>query len=253
MIQTRIIPCLLKKNRALVKTIKFSGIDYIGDPINTIKIFNNFEVDELVLLDINSTIGKTPPDFRLIRQVASECFIPLTYGGGIHSIQDMKNIFQLGVEKIIICSFAFACPQFITKASQEFGSQSVIVALDIKKNIWGNYEICTHSGKNRTGIDPVFFAKEMQRRGAGEILINSIDRDGTMEGYDTNIIKKISTSVSIPVVACGGAGKLSDIKSAIHAGAAATAAGSIFVYQNTNRAVLINYPDEKEKKKLLKN
>lgn len=253
MLQTRVIPCLLKHNQALVKTIKFKDFHYIGDPVNTIQIFNNLEVDELVLLDILATKKKDKPDFDLIKKVASECFMPLSYGGGVRSLGDMKRIFSLGVEKIIICSYALENPDFIKKAAAVFGSQSVVVAIDVKKNIWGKYEVYGKSGTEDYKYDPIEFAKLMQDNGAGEILLNSIDCDGTMKGFDLNLIKAVSGVIDIPLIACGGAGEIRDIGLSVKSGASAVALGSLVVYltQDTN-SVLINFPERKEIDQILK-
>lgn len=252
MLTIRVIPCLLKHNRSLVKTINFKKFNYIGDPLNTVKIFNNLEVDELMLLDITATKEKKSPDFDLIQQIATECFMPLTYGGGVCSIYDMKKIFSLGVEKIVICSYAFENPNFITQATNIFGSQSVVVSIDIKKNILGKYEVYTHSGTKNTKLDPILYAKIIEKAGAGEILLNSIDNDGKMEGYNLEIIKSLSKSIKIPLVVCGGAGNYKDLSKAVKWGASAVAAGSLFVYQNKNKAVLVNYPTENDMKKIFK-
>jgi len=252
MIITRVIPCLLKKGLSLVKTVQYHDFTYIGDPINTIQIYNNLMVDELVFLDIEATIAGQKPDFKLIKDLASECFMPLAYGGGIKSLTDMKKIFKLGVEKIVICSYAVENPDFIMKAARLFGSQSVVVSIDVRKNLWGKYEIFTASGTLPAKIDPGAFAELMKKRGAGEILLNSIDKDGTFEGYDTNLIRKVAKNLSIPVIACGGAGRLQDLKKAVKAGASAVAAGSLFVYQRPDReSVLINYPSQEELRKTL--
>ncbi len=252
MLMTRVIPSLLKRGLSLVKTVQYHDFTYIGDPLNTIQIYNNLMVDELAFLDIEATIKGKKPDFKLIKDLASQCFMPLAYGGGIKNLTDMKKIFTLGVEKIIICSYAVENPDFITKAAQLFGSQSIVVSIDARKNFWGKYEIFTASGTEPAKIDPCTFAKLMEEKGAGEILLNSIDRDGTFKGYDVNLIREVTKNLSIPVIACGGAGGLGDLKSAVRAGASAVAAGSLFVYQRPNReSVLINYPSQEELRKVL--
>jgi cyclase len=251
MLQTRAIPCLLKKNSSLVKTIKFKEPQYIGDAINTIQIFNNLEADEIILLDITRTLENKPIDFDFIAKVANEAFMPFAYGGGVKSIDDMKKIFSLGVEKVIICSHAAENPSFIDDSAKHFGNQSVIVSIDIKKTLLGKYHVYTRSGTYDTKRDPVEYAKEMASRGAGEIFVNSIDNDGKMEGFDIELIKRMSNSINLPLIACGGAGSLTDIREAFLAGATAVAAGSLFVYQNINRSVLVNYPNRKELDELL--
>jgi len=250
MLTTRVIPVLLKRRKALVKTIKFGKFNYIGDPLNTIQIFNNLEVDELVFLDITATKEDREPDYDLIEQMAAECFMPLAYGGGVKTVDQMKKIFSLGVEKIVICSEAFENPDFIKEASSHFGAQSIVVSVDVKKNFWGKYEIATRSGTKKIAQDPVEFAENMEKMGVGEIFLNSIDEDGQMNGYDLDLIKMVSEKVTVPLIASGGAGVYEDLKKAVDAGAQAVAAGSLFVYQNKNRQVLINYPDEQDMKQI---
>jgi len=251
MLKTRIIPCLLLKDLGLVKTVKFSDPKYVGDPINVIKIFNEKEVDELIFLDITATIENRRPSFGIISKIASECFMPFSYGGGIRSLDDIKKILEIGVEKVSINSYAVENPEFIKEASQHFGSQSIIVAVDVKKNLLGGYEVFTSSGKKATKIDPVEYVRRMERMGAGEILLTSIDRDGTQDGYDLELIERVSRAVNIPVICCGGAGKFEDFRAAIKAGASAVSAGSIFVFIGPHRAVLISYPYPEDMKKIL--
>lgn len=251
MLKIRVMPCLLLKDGKLVKTVNFLKPNYIGDPVNAVKIYNDKEVDEMVFLDISATRKARKPDFGKISQIASECFMPLTYGGGIRDVDDMKKIYTLGVEKIIICSYAVEKPEFITQAAKIFGSQSVVVAIDVKKNAWGKDEVQTYSGTRRVKIDPVGFAQKMEAMGAGEIFLNSIDRDGTFSGYDINLIKEVSKAVSLPLIACGGAGSVNDFSKAVKAGALAVAAGSMFVYFCNNiDGVLINYPSIEELRKI---
>jgi len=240
------MPCLLLKNSKLVKTIKFKNPNYVGDPVNAIKIYNEKEVDELIFLDITATLEKKTPSFKTISEIASECFMPLTYGGGITNLEDMKTIFNLGVEKIAINSYGIDNPLFIEKASAKFGSQSIIVSIDVKKKLIGSYEVYSHSGTKGTGMDPLDWAKKVQDLGAGEILLTSIDKDGTMEGYDLTLIKRICDSVNIPVIVCGGAGNVEDFAKAVDAGASAVAAGSIVVYHGSAQGVLINFPSKDE-------
>lgn len=243
MLKTRVIPCLLLKNRGLVKTIKFKDPKYVGDPINAVKIFNEKEVDELLFLDITATVENRKPNFSIISDIASESFMPFGYGGGVKDLNDMKELFNLGVEKVIINSYAVENPEFIKRAADLFGSQSVVVSIDVKKTLIGKYEVFTYGGKKNTKLEPVKFAIKMQEMGAGEIFLNSIDRDGTMQGYDIELIKNVSQSLSVPVIACGGAGKIEDFAEAVKkGGASAVAAGSMFVFHGKHRAVLINYP-----------
>lgn len=242
----RVIPVLLLKNAGLVKTKKFKEAKYVGDPINAVKIFNEKEVDELIFLDITASKEKKKPNLKLLDEIATECFMPLCYGGGIKTIEDIKSIINAGVEKVALNSIAIENPLFVKQASDIFGSSTIVVSIDIKKNFWGKKSIYTYSGTQSTGMDPLKFAHQMQKNGAGELLVNSIDNDGMMQGYDYELIKQISKEVDIPVIACGGAGNLNHLKEAYNAGASALAAGSMFVFHGQHRAVLINYPSQKE-------
>lgn len=246
MLKTRVIPCLLLKGQGLVKTIRFKDPTYIGDPINAVKIFNEKEVDELTFLDITATIEKRSPNFQVIRNIASECFMPLGYGGGITRLSEIDTLFSIGIEKVIINSALLKKDSLLTDASIKFGSQSIVASIDVKKKFWGKNEVYINSGKVATGIDAAEYAKRCEQAGAGEILLNSIDRDGTMKGYDTDLLKKITSNVSIPVIACGGAGNTGHFSEAVtEGGASAVAAGSMFVFQGIHRAVLISYPSYK--------
>jgi cyclase len=241
------MPCLLLRNRGLVKTVRFKDANYVGDPINTIRIFNEKEVDELILLDITATAELKQPNLQIISEVASECFMPLTYGGGIRSLDEVKTIFSLGVEKIAVNTHAIENPSFIRECAELFGSQSIIVSIDVKRTWLGKYVVHSRGGKTATGLEPVAWAQQAAAAGAGELLLTSIDRDGTYEGYDTELIKRVTSSVSIPVIACGGAGSVADFTAAVKdGGASAVAAGSMVVYQGRNRGVLINFPGRRE-------
>jgi cyclase len=245
------MPCLLLQYSKLVKTVKFKEPDYVGDPINAVKIYNDKEVDELVFLDITATTdGKSPP-FKTIAEIASECFMPFTYGGGISTLDDMRKIFNLGVEKIAINSHAIKSPQFVKQAANEFGSQSIVASIDVKKSM-KRYEVFINSGKSPTGLSPIEHAKRMEEMGAGEILLTSIDKDGTWEGYDLELIKMVAENLGIPLIACGGAGKVQDFRRAVDAGASACAAGSMVVYQAKNRGVLINFPSRTDLETVLR-
>ena len=247
MIPVRAIPCLLLKGLGLVKTVRFKDPTYLGDPINIVRIFNDKEVDELVFLDIAATLEDRPPPFRLLEDIASECFMPLGYGGGVRSIDDMRTLFGLGIEKVVINSHAAQAPEFIREASDQFGSQSVIVSIDVKKRWLGGHEVSVRNGTKATGRSPVEWAVEMQTQGAGELLLNSIDRDGMMAGYDLDLIRRVTDAVSVPVVACGGAGNVHHLGQAVReGGASAAGAGSLFVFQGPHRAVLISYPPRAE-------
>lgn len=253
MISTRVIPCLLLKESGLVKTEKFKKPKYLGDPINIVKIFNDKEVDELIFLDINSSKYNKQINYEMISKIASECFMPLSYGGGIKNIDEIRNLLKIGVEKVAINSSTVNYPDLINEASKIFGSSTIIASIDVKKNFFGKYEVWINGGSLNTKINPVDHAKKMEQLGAGEILINSIDRDGTMNGYDIKLVKIISDSVNIPVIACGGAGNIQHLKEAVDIGnASAVAAGSMFVFQGPHKAVLISYPTQEELKSHLK-
>lgn len=252
MIRPRVIPALLLQGHGLVKTVKFKDPTYLGDPINIVRIFNDKEVDELVFLDITATNEYRPPSFKMLANITSECFMPLGYGGGIRSMADVQKLLGIGVEKIILNTSAVENPALVRSAADYAGSSSVVISMDVKKSILGKYETYTRSGKKNTGLDPVKHAVEMEKRGAGELFINSIDRDGTMQGYDVDLIKRVTDAVSIPVVACGGAGRLQDLADAINiGGASAAAAGSLFVFQGPLRGVLISYPSQGDLKRIL--
>jgi imidazole glycerol-phosphate synthase subunit HisF len=243
----RIIPCLLLRNNGLVKTVKFKESTYIGDPINTVKIFNEKEVDEIFFLDIDATKLKKEPPYSLIQNIASECFMPFAYGGGINSLQQIERIIKSGSEKVILNTSAFLDKNFLSQAVQQFGSSTIAVSIDVKKEFLKGYIVYVKGGTLSTGLNPVDYARRIESEGAGEILINSIDRDGVMEGYDIDLIKSVSSAIRIPIIACGGAGKLSDFGQAVKAGgASAAAAGSFFIFHGKRRAVLITYPSYSE-------
>ncbi|CAG1001386.1 cyclase [Burkholderiales bacterium] len=244
MLNIRVIPCLLLHGGGLVKTVRFKDPKYVGDPINAIKIFNEKEVDELILLDIGASAEGRGPSFSVIEDIASECFMPVAYGGGIRDIDDMRRILRSGVEKVVVNSAALRDPGLIRSAAKEFGSQAIVVSLDVKRKLFGRYEIHADRATRPTGLEPLDFARQMQDAGAGEIFLTAIDRDGTMSGYDLELLAKVSHAVSIPVVACGGAGSVNDMRAAVRqGGASAVAAGSVFVFHGRHRAVLISYPD----------
>ncbi len=252
MIKPRVIPALLLKGQGLVKTVKFKEPKYLGDPINIVRIFNDKEVDELVLLDITATPEKRGPQFDLLKNIASEAFIPLAYGGGIRSMDDVKKLLSIGIEKLIMNTSAVETPSLVREVADHAGSQAAVVSMDVKKGLLSKYEVFTHCGQKKTGLDPVKHAVEMERMGVGEIIINSIDRDGTMQGYDIDLVRKVADAVRVPVVACGGAGNLSHVSEVIKQGhASAAAAGSIFVFQGPLRGVLISYPTPKALKEFI--
>ncbi len=254
MLYPRIIPCLLVHNKGLVKTVKFSEPKYVGDPINAVKIFNEKEVDELMVVDIDASVENREPYYKMIENLAAECRMPLCYGGGIKTVEQAQRIFSLGVEKIAISSIALQNPSFIRQLAERVGNQSVIIVLDIKKKTFGSrYEIWTHNASKNTGRDPVEFAKQCEALGAGEIIINSIDNDGIMKGYDLTLIDKVRESISLPLTVLGGAGTLDDIGKLIKKhGIIGAAAGSLFVFKGKYKAVLINYPNRDEKESLIR-
>jgi cyclase len=255
MLYPRIIPCLLVHNRGLVKTVKFKDPKYVGDPINAVKIFNEKEVDELIVVDIDASSHKNEPDYKMIENLAAECRMPFCYGGGIKTAEQARRIFSLGVEKIAISSVAVENPSIVTEMAMRVGNQSVVVVMDVRKKLLsGKYEIWTYNGTKNTGLNPMDFAIEVEKCGAGEIVLNSIDHDGEMKGYDLNIIRKIRDSVHIPMTVLGGAGSLDDISEVISEhGIIGAAAGSLFVFKGKYRAVLISYPSKTEKEDLITN
>lgn len=251
MIRPRVIPALLLKGQGLVKTVKFKDPKYLGDPINIVRIFNEKEVDELVFLDITATNEKRRPPFEMLGKITSECFMPLGFGGGIRSLEDVKTLLGLGIEKVILNTAAVEMPGLVTETADYAGSQAVVISMDVKRSLLGKYEVFTHSGTKGSGLDPVRHAQEMEKRGAGELFVNSIDRDGMMQGCDLDLIRRVAEAVSIPVIACGGAGNVQHLAQAIRAGASAAAAGSMFVFQGPLRGVLISYPSQEELRRAL--
>ena len=244
--RVRIIPVLLLQKGGLVKSVQFKNHKYVGDPINAVKIFNEKEVDEIVILDISATAEKRPPDIQKIQEIASEAFMPVAYGGGITTIEEIEELISRGVEKVVLNFSAYNKVTLITHAALRIGSQSVVGSIDVRKNWLGKYRVYLQNGNRRTDLDPVTFAKQLQHAGAGEILLNSIENDGTFNGYDLDLVHEVSSKIHIPVVAVGGAGSVEDFSKAIENGASAVAAGSLFVFQRPHRAVLISYPTQKE-------
>lgn len=248
MLRPRIIPSLLVHDNGLVKTVNFKNPKYVGDPINAVKIFNEKEVDELAIFDIDATVLGKEPNYSLIERLASQSMMPLCYGGGVKTVEQAQRIFSLGVEKIALSSAVLHNPKLITEISERVGAQSVIVVLDVKKKLLGGYEVYTHNGKKATGINPFKFVEEAQKLGAGEIVINSIDKDGVMKGYDLDLIAKVREKITLPMTVIGGAGSLSDIEKVIDKhGVIGVAAGSLFVFRGPYKAVLISYPTQLEK------
>jgi cyclase len=252
MVQTRIIPALLLRNDALVKTIKFKNPRYIGDPINTVRIFNELEVDELVFLDIAATNEKRQPNLKILAEIANECFMPLGYGGGLDNFETVKDIFSIGFEKVVLNSIIHSNPIFVTQLAEHFGNQAVVASIDVKKNLFGKYEVWSHAGKTNTKMNPVALAQQVEQLGAGEILLTSIDREGTWSGLDLDLIKKVTEAVTVPVIAHGGAGNIDHIGQVIKQGhASAVALGSMLVFQQKGMGVLVNFPDQNLLKQIL--
>lgn len=234
-------------NGALVKTVRFKDPTYVGDPVNAVRIFNQKEVDELLLLDIEATTHRRGIDYETLEKIVSECFMPICYGGGVNKIDDMRRLFSLGVEKISLGAAAFENPDLIRQASAEFGNQAIVVTLDVKKGILGGYSVRTRQGKTDSRVHPVEAAQNMEKLGAGEILLNSIDREGTWSGFDIRLIREVTSAVGLPVIACGGAGSIQDVRTAVTVGgASAVAIGSMAVFQGKDLGVLIKFPARKD-------
>ncbi|MBN9379442.1 MAG: imidazole glycerol phosphate synthase subunit HisF [Chitinophagaceae bacterium] len=249
--RVRVIPALLIQKGGLVKSVRFKDHKYVGDPINAVKIFNEKEVDEIVILDISATAENRPPNITQIKEIAGEAFMPLAYGGGITKLEEIRELISAGVEKVVLNTTAFVNPQLVSEGARYIGSQSMVVSIDVKKNVWGKHKVFVQNGSKNTGVDPIVFARQMEEAGAGELILNSIERDGTFGGYDTELIESVSKSVNIPVVAIGGASTVDDFARAVQHGASAVAAGSMFVFQRPHRAVLISYPSQPDLKEKL--
>ncbi len=254
MLRPRIIPCLLVHKGGLVKTQAFKNPKYVGDPINAVRIFNEKEADELMVLDIDATANKLAPDFGLIAKLAAECRMPLCYGGGVTTAEQAVRIVDMGVEKVAVSAAAIANPSLLTEMAAAVGKQSVVAVLDIRKQTGffsKGYEVCTHNNKRVHKLDPVAFARQLQDAGAGEIVINSVDRDGLMEGYDLELAAQFKQALKVPITFLGGAGSLRHLVDLIaNLGVVGAAAGSLFVFKGKYRAVLINYPTPEQKLKL---
>jgi imidazole glycerol-phosphate synthase subunit HisF len=253
MLKHRVIPCLLLRNGGLVKTMKFANPKYIGDPINAIRIFNEKEVDEIMVLDITATKEQKNPNYALIEQFAGECFMPLCYGGGIQTVDQAQRLFSIGVEKVCLQTSVFKNVDIITKIADRFGSQSVLISIDIKKNWLGKYQLYSAASGRLLSKPWKDFLTETVAAGAGEVVLNAVDQDGMMNGMDTGLIHEASSAISVPLIAVGGVGSLDDIKAAVNAGASAVSAGAFFVFQGPLRAVLITYPQYSELANLLTN
>jgi cyclase len=249
MLRPRIIPCLLVSNKGLVKTARFADPKYVGDPINAVRIFNEKEVDELIVLDIDATVRNAEPDYGMIRNLAAECRMPLCYGGGVKTLEQAVRIIKLGVEKVALSSGAIENPGLVSEIARHVGSQSVVAVLDVKAGRRpGSFEVWTHNAKRSARRDPVELARQFEQLGAGEITLNSIDQDGVMKGYDLELVRVVRSAISLPMTVLGGAGSLQNIEALIRQfGVLGAAAGSLFVFKGVYRAVLINYPSRAQK------
>jgi cyclase len=252
-LRSRVIPCLLLDRASLVKTVRFKSPSYIGDPANTVRIFNELEVDELCILDISATTQGREPSWDLLTEVASEAFMPLSYGGGVRDVATVGRLLRIGFEKVIINTAAHERPDLIRRAADAYGSQAIVVSIDVRRKLFGRYEVVVASGTRGTGVDPVEAAVVAARAGAGELLLTAIDREGTWTGLDVELITSVTRRVSIPVIANGGAGTLEHIGDAVHrGGASAVALGSMVVYQGKDLGVLVNFPDDADLSRTLR-
>jgi len=244
MLRTRVIPALLLRNESLVKTVRFDKFTYVGDPCNTVRIFNELEVDELLFLDIMATREGRGPNLKVLAEIANECFMPLGYGGGIRTLADAKAVFDIGFEKVAVNSYAAENTTFITQLSEHYGSQAVIASIDVKKDYFGRNRVRTNSGRGKTRLYPVKWAQKLEALGAGEILLTSIDREGTWSGFDLDLVKAVTDAVNVPVIAHGGAGLAEHVSDVVNsAGASAVALGSMVVFQKEGMGVLVSLSD----------
>jgi len=247
MFKIRVIPILLLKHWGIEKSIRFRNNVYVGSPINAARVFSNFNVDELFLLDIAATPENRAPNLDIVAQIAEETRMPLTVGGGIRSLDTIRDLLRAGADRVAINSHAVAHPEFVREAADQFGSQCIVASIDARKNWRGKYEVYTRCGTKRARIDPAACAAAMQAQGAGEILLNAIDRDGTMEGYDIPLIRSVADLLAVPLIACGGAGKVEHLAQAVdEGGASAAAGGAFFVFYGPRRTVLLTYPADDE-------
>lgn len=253
MLRTRIIPCLLLHHGMLVKTVKFNKFEYVGDPLNTCRIFNELEVDEMAILDISASRENREPDFKVLEKLCCECFMPLSYGGGIKNVEQARRLFACGFEKIIVNSILFSNPDLISQIASIYGTQSIIVSIDVSRSFFMGYQVYSHSGTKRQSVNLMEWAKKVESLGAGEILLTNIDNEGTWSGFDVKLVNMIADAVGIPVIAHGGAGNIFHIGEVIKNGhASAVGLGSMVVFQNKGMGVLVNFPDKKKLDEVLK-
>lgn len=247
----RIIPVLLLDEGGLIKTVKFKRDKYLGDPINALRLYNDMEVDELVLLDIKASKERRAPDLEALRELASEAFMPMCYGGGVKTVDEIGTILRAGFEKVSLNAAILEDRSLLERAAAKFGSQSVVASVDIKRNLFGKYRVYNHATGKNTKFSPEEYLQEVVDSGAGEVLLNSVDQDGKMTGYDLGLLERVANRISVPLVVCGGAGHIDDFPKALKSGADACAAGSLFVYQSKSKGVLINYPGDSVLEELL--
>lgn len=244
MLRVRVIPALLLRNESLVKTVRFGKFTYVGDPCNTVRIFNELEVDELIFLDITATRERRSPNLRVLADIADECFMPLGYGGGIRSVDHAKAVFDIGFEKVAVNTAAVDDPRLIGALAERWGSQAVIASIDVKRDMFGRLRVVTAGGTRKTDLDPVEWARQAETAGAGEILLTAVDREGSWRGFDLDLVKRITDAVGVPVIAHGGAANVGHIGDVVNrAGASAVALGSMVVFQKEGMGVLVNFPD----------
>jgi len=244
MLRARVIPCLQLVNESLVKSVRYQGFSYVGDPVNTVRIFNELEVDELVFIDIRASKEGRRPNIKILKEIADECFMPVAYGGGVTSLETASQIFALGFEKLIFNTACFNQPQLVESVAKAYGSQAVVAAIDVRRNLWGKYETYSLSGTVNQKKTPVAWVKEVEELGVCEILLTSIDREGTWKGLDEELVYQVANATTLPVIAHGGANSVENIKQAIKkASASAVALGSMVVYQGKDMGVLVNFPD----------
>lgn len=244
MLQPRIVPVLLLKDNGLVKTVRFKNQTYIGDPINAVKIFNAKGADELLIINLDASVVGKPMELKQLETIATEAFMPVAYGGGVHTLKDIERVVNCGVEKVVVNTAAIKDKTFVASSTKAFGSSTIVVSVDYKMNWFGKPQVCSERGTVNTRYDVLSFCKQMESEGAGELLLHSIDRDGAMTGYDQKLLREVSLACRIPVTICGGASSRDDLSLAFANGASGAAAGSLFVFSGPHRAVLINYPDE---------
>lgn len=244
MLRTRVIPALLLRGASLVKTVRYGRFRYIGDPVNTVRIFNELEVDELLFLDISATPAARPPNVDLLADIANECFMPLGYGGGIRDFEQARAVFDIGFEKVAVNTAAFEKPELISRLAERYGSQAIIGVVDVKKDLLGRRHARSHSGRRNSRRDPVEWARELEALGAGEILLTAIDHEGTWDGFDVALTRRVADAVDIPVIAHGGAGTVEHLGEVVReGGASAVAVGSMVVFQKKGMGVLVNFPE----------